>query len=182
MVVLKKKLCLGIVGLCGLALIVDRLVPASQITGPESILAAQNDLSTAVDAAPAASIPQLPFPRTIPAWDPTQTIRDLFAPPMAGRTQSMATPGGDAGSENTRSGLSRGGMSRSAFASTHTLNAVMVVGRMRVAVLGEEWVREGQVFDGCTLNRIAGNQAVFSCYDGNVTLTSGLDNLPSHQR
>jgi len=178
----KKKLYLGIVGLCGLALIIDRLVPTSPITGPEAILAAQSDLSTAVDTAPPVSIPRLPFPRTIEAWDRTQPIRDLFAPPRAADALSTEAPGGDAQSENAHSGPSGDGISGSAFASTHTLNAVMVVGRLRVAVLGDDWVREGQAFDGCTLDRISGNQAVFSCYDGPVTLTSGLDNLPSHQR
>ena len=53
----------------------------------------------------------------------------------------------------------------------------MVGGALRIAIVDGVWVREGAKFDGCKLERISNNQAVFSCYDGDATLVAGTPDL-----
>ncbi|MCH8242484.1 MAG: hypothetical protein IH897_07730 [Planctomycetes bacterium] len=178
MVSRKKKHCLLVMGLCGVALIVDRLTPTNSSTVPAAAQAAPTRpiVNTAAEGLPL--IPKLPFPRSLRTWDRSSDIRDFFLPPQVesnatGDGQSpRKTPGGETSSKTDDE------TNRQSFASRHALHAVMVSGSLRIAIVDGTWVREGERFDGCELERISNNQALFSCYAGHVTLVSGITDLP----
>ena len=173
MVSRKKKRCLLVMGLCGVALIVDRLTPTNSSTVPAAAQAAPTRpiVNTAAEGLPL--IPKLPFPRSLRTWDRSSDIRDIFLPPQI---ENNATDEGQSPDE-TPSRVDDE-TNRQSFASQHALHAVMVSGSLRIAIVDGTWVREGASFDGCKLECISNNQASFSCYDGNVTLVSGITDLP----
>lgn len=177
-----KKRYLLIIGLCGGALIVDRLLPTNSSMAPLAAQAALNKpiMSTAADALPL--IPKLPFPRSLRTWDRSSAIRDFFLPPQVesnvteyGRSLGMTSGDGTSSEADDRT-------NRQSFASQHALHAVLLSDSLRIAIVDGTWVREGGGFDGCKLERISNNQALFVCYDGNVTLTSGIRDLPNSEK
>lgn len=173
MVSRKKKRCLLVMGLCGVALIVDRLTPTNSSTVPA---AAQADPTRPIVNAAAEElplIPKLPFPRSLRTWDQSYDIRDVFLPP---RMESNATDERQSPDETPSHADNE--TNRQSFASRHALHAVMVSGSLRIAIVDGTWVREGERFDGCELERISNNQALFFCYAGYVTLVSGITDLP----
>ena len=165
-------------GLCGAALIVDLLIPTGGSTVPAAAQAAPTRpiMTTTAEALPL--IPTLPFPRSVRTWDGSSDIHDIFEPPQVQRnaTDEGQSPDKTLGSEV--SSKIDDETNRKSFASQHALHAVMVSGSLRIAIVDGTWVREGENFDGCKLERISNNQALFSCYDGNVTLVSGIPDLP----
>lgn len=178
----KKKRSLLVMGLCGAALIVDRLLPTNSSTVPVAARAAPTRpvVNTAAEALPL--IPILPFPRSLRTWDRSFDIRDVFLPPQV---ESNATGDGQSldktlGGETSYKADAE--TNRQSFASQHALHAVMVNGSLRIAIVDGTWVREGESLDGCKLERISNNQALFSCYDGNVTLVSGIPDLPFSEK
>lgn len=173
MVSRKKKRCLLVMGLCGVALIVDRLTPTNSSTVPAAAQAAPTRPIVNAAAEGLPLIPKLPFPRSLRTWDRSSDIRDIFLPPQI---ENNATDEGRSPDETAPH--VDGETNRQSFASRHALHAVMVSGSLRIAIVDGTWVREGEDFDGCKLERISNNQASFFCYDGNVTLVSGITDLP----
>lgn len=171
----KRKTYLGVVALCGVALVADRLIPAAQVTQPAASLAWETAIADSPTVAAPLSIPFLPFPRAIESLDSQSVIRDLFQPPLPPTARTKDPSASDAASEKQRDGLLQKPTGVREFSAAHRLNAVMIQGALRIAVVDKTWVREGQEVDGCTLGRISGNQAAFSCHDGIVTLSSGVD-------
>lgn len=169
----KKKCYLLLVGLSGVGLIVDSLIPTDSATVPAAARAApaRPIVNPASEALPL--IPRLPFPRSLRTWDRSSGIRDIFLPPQM---ESKATDEGQSPDETPSQVDDE--THRQSFASRHALHAVMVTGSLRIAVVDGTWVRVGESFDGCKLERISNNQALFSCDAGYVTLVSGIHDLP----
>ncbi len=176
----KKKILLLVIGLSGVGLIVDSMIPTDSTTVPAAARAAPTRpiVNTAAEALPL--IPILPFPRSVRTWDRSSDIRDIFLPPQV---VSNATDDGQSLDKTLGDETSyKADANRQSFASQHALHAVMVSGSLRIAIVDGTWVREGEDFDGCKLERISNNQASFSCYDGNVTLVSGIPDLPFSEK
>ena len=173
----KKKRYLLVIGLSGVGLIADRMISTSSPAVPAAARAAPTGASvnTAPEALPL--IPKLPFPRSLRTWDRASDIRDFFLPPQV---ESYATINGqfpDKAPGVRISSRVENETKRQSFASRHVLHAVMVNGSLRMAIVDGTWVREGESFDGCRLERISNNQALFSCYAGHVTLVAGIQDL-----
>ena len=79
----KKQLYIALILLGGVALLVDRVFLST--AGPQAAQATTNPRSSSVKRqAPitqASPIPELHFPRQLPALDVNTTLRDWFAPP-----------------------------------------------------------------------------------------------------
>lgn len=167
-----KKRYLIVMGLCGVALLGNLLVPSNGAAVPAAARAAiTKPIVTSADEA-LPLIPYLPFPRSVRTWDRSSDIRDIFLPPQLERN---ALDDGQSSVET----LSRvdDETDRQSFESHHALHAVMVGGALRIAIVDGVWVREGAMFDGCKLERISNNQAMFSCPDGFATLVTGSPDL-----
>lgn len=169
----KKKRYLLVIGLSGAGLIVDSMIPTDVATVPAPAQAAPTSLILDEAAQGLPLIPRLPFPRALRTWDGSTDIRDIFRPPqMAGDAT------GDGQSPNKKPNPADDEANRRAFASGHALHAVLVSGSLRVAIVDGTWVRVGEEFEECKLERISNNQAVFSCYAGLVTLVAGAADSP----
>ena len=60
---------------------------------------------------------------------------------------------------------------RLALMDHHTLNAVMDHEGLRIAVIDGQWLRAGDVLDGCTLRFVNGTDVRFDCANGEAVLT-----------
>ena len=169
----RKRVFVFVVGLGGLALVVDSLTRPDTVDGSQPL--ATGPAHSAVPDAPldgaAPSIPELPFPDGLESYVLGPEVRDLFAPPIGRPSKDESRPGSD-----KRMALSAGhtgsdAVGRTVFASRHTLGAVLVDERLRIAIVDGRWMREGQRLDGCELIEVAENNVRFSCYDGVTTLT-----------
>lgn len=151
----RKKASLAIIALALGALFVDRFL----LDGGESPAPAVADDATspvrhdhaASPDAEGLSIPELPFPRSLPDAAHRILQRDLFAFPAVDAADSESRRG------NTR--LS----DAETFAAGHRLEAVLSDGQFAIAVVNGMWLRIGHRLDGCTLTRIERTRAYFSC-------------------
>ena len=152
----------------GAALVVDRCILTPSVTMPASVAAsdvkspARPPAAAAVPPDAPLSIPELPFPRGIPTWDPRAPIRDLFAPHSGGSATDKAR---STSSEDAAKGTCV------AFTKDHRLDAVLLQERLKIAIVDGVWVRIGESVDGCVLSEIVGNKVRFLCRDGDVVLT-----------
>ena len=168
----KKRIYLGVIGLCGIALLVDRLVVTQGVSAPAKALADVRGPILQPSGARAVkktvSIPELPFPRMLKPMDPAATFRDLFAPPdNSGRYGRAGNARGQRGTE------SRGDASatnRQAFLAGYHLKAVLDDPGLKIAIVDGLWVRVGQSVGGCRLTRVEGTTACFACPDGEAVL------------
>ncbi|MBI4717855.1 MAG: hypothetical protein HY763_08640 [Planctomycetes bacterium] len=178
----KKRIYFAVMGLSGAALFVDRvLLGEASVTAPR--LAAALPTGTAPGGAPAApaaapGIPEVPFPRQLPRRDAQSPVRDLFAPPGEEPADSGEFPEG--GPRSARRAPSADHLSRDTFATQHRLQAVLVEEGLNIAVVGGRWLRDGDALGGCALIGISENQALFRCYDGDISLSIGDD--PTQER
>ena len=173
----KKRVYLGLMLFCALALIVDRVVLRDSATGPAVVAAGQIPALPA-SPTPSLSIPELPFPQGIEPLDPTSEIRDLFTPPPLRRQNEMNAASDNDDSPTTAPNRT-GQAPRDLFVTTHVLHAVMVNERLRIAIVDGQWRRIGESVDGCTLTDITGGEVRFECYDGTASLRLHADELPS---
>lgn len=169
----KKRIYLGVIGLCGIALLVDRLVITQGASAPAEALAdVRRPILKSSDAGTAkktVSIPELPFPRMLKPIDPAETIRDLFAPPdNSGGSGSAGNARGRPGTGSRGDALST---SRHAFLAGYHLEAVLDDQRLKIAIVDGLWVRIGQTVGGCRLTKVEGVRACFACPDGEAVLT-----------
>ncbi|MGD2108923.1 MAG: hypothetical protein PVI86_05980 [Phycisphaerae bacterium] len=172
----KKRVYLALMGLGGVALLVDRFILPSSGTEPSQALALATDAPNAVDdvddppAPPSLSIPELPFPRALEPLDDPAAVRDLFVPPPS----ALAPNNEDDETDNSGSGP--GGPGQDAglrsvdFITEHRLTGVFIAQGLKIAVVDKEGMQMGDVLDGCELVSIAGNEARFQCPDGDATL------------
>ena len=166
----KKQAYAAVMVLGGAALVVDRCILTPSATMPASVAASDRPRRaeirppTVAPAPPNAplSIPELPFPRGLPPWDPHAPIRDLFVPHSEENATDKArsTKAADAGKGTC-----------AAFAKEHHLDAVLLQERLKIAILDGVWVRIEESVDGCVLGEIVGNKVRFLCRDGDVVLT-----------
>ncbi len=116
------------------------------------------------------SIPELPFPRGVAAFDlPTSgaPVRDLFAPPQSVVNRNAAdTPTDSNDSATNRSKRAN----RAAFLTHHRVSGIILFESLKIAIVDGMWLRKGQLLDGCTLKSVSGNEARFECYDGQAVL------------
>jgi hypothetical protein len=175
----KKRLYIALMLLGGIALLVDRVFLAS--AGPEAAQAATNPRSTTADSKPttidpqssipkASPIPELQFPRQLPALDLSVALRDWFAPPARpkGREEGVSTDKGAPGEEEFAELIVS---AKEAFVADHHLDGVVIQKGLRMAIVDGVWLRIGQEFDECTLSALSGRTAVFTCADGDAVLT-----------
>jgi len=166
----KKKIYIAVMLLGGVALLVDRCVLTPGVTTPAPAAAstprtaAPSAAAVAPSSAETLATLELPFPRTIPPWDPQAPIRDLFAPYSdddgADKRRTRSAPGADAGRETC-----------AGFAAQHRLQALLVQDSLKIAILDGAWVRIGESVDGCVLTEIVGNNVRFRCRDGDTVIT-----------
>ena len=173
---LKKRVYLGLMLLCAVALIVDRVVLSDSVTGPAVVAAAGRASALPASPAPPLSIPELPFPQGIEPLDPTSEIRDLFAPPPS-EPQDQTDAASDNEDSSTPGQNPTGQVPRDLFVTKHVLHAVMVNERLKIAIVDGRWRRIGETIDGCTLTDISGGEVRFECYDGSASLRLHPDEL-----
>lgn len=168
----KKRIYLGVIGLCGIALLVDRLVITQGASAPAEAFADMRGPSPKPSDAGAdrktVSIPELPFPRILNPMNPAEPIRDLFAPPdnSGGSDRS----GNARGRRGVGTGSDASSANRRAFLAGHHLKAVLDDPRLKIAIVDGLWVRIGQTVDGCRLTKVEGIRASFTCPDGEAVL------------
>ena len=175
----KKQLYGTLLGCGALAMLVDRLLPATVVAdapvpGQSAAAVAATESGPKTSWKPAGGdfgIPELPFPRVSP-WDGAGLpIRNLFKPPrmVGGEWTTGSEPddpqGGVGGRRRTRT------VSAAVFARRHRLLGLLVRDELRIAIIDGKWVREGEEIDGCTLNRITDVEAHFECMENDVILT-----------
>ena len=177
----KKRLYLGIVLLGGLALLLDRFVLPAESGRPASARAASTSSArgTAGDAPKgelaALSIPQLHFPRLLPEADLSREPRDVFAPPeryLAPEEEDRSATDNPGGASAAGLGIDGRQLQSKAenFAVTHTLTAVMIQPRLKLAIVDGVWVNIGQEVDECVLTQVEHGSATFECRDGEAVL------------
>ncbi len=186
----KKKAYIAVMSLGALALIVDRFfmgtvapMPASasemddtlqtndpddaNADAPRDARSSTNALSKNASSAAAISIPELAFPRNLIAVDLDAPLRDLFARPKSAESGSDLS---DAEQQASAAGESRD-LGRAAFARKHRVDGVMSQEGLKIVIVNGQWMRIGESLDGCTLQRINRESAVFQCRDGEAELS-----------
>jgi len=173
--VTKNKIYLMVLGLAGLALLVDRVFLSGDDGTPQSASAGDlalpraNSLAPAEEHAEAAPIPELPFPRAVERFAGKATTRDVFAPPaLPGRAEAEDAPENQA--EHARHPASADAVGRAAFADRYRVTAIVHDEGLKIAVIDGRWLRLGATLDGCELIRIERRSAHFKCYDGEAIL------------
>lgn len=167
----KKKTYTALMVLSGAVMAIDRFVvgDGAPIDLPASAVAelARPATGGAV-ASPAVSrpdaIPSLVFPRGLPRAELGANLRDFFAPPLALPHNPVAP---NPTTENPGEPSARG------FAARHSLKAVLSASGLRVAVVDDRWVREGDVIGGCRVESIHDRMVRVSCPDGDAVLMIG---------
>lgn len=170
----KKKIYGGVVGLSVLALGVDKLflsggvVPAEALGAYESTMAGRAG-GAADDAASAAAvpIPELPFPRSLPPFEPAMDRRDLCAVPEA-----IAALLADAAQEAEKNDPAAPPppTAAEAFAAAHRLQAMISYGVDGTVVVDGKRLQAGDTLDDCELIQVDRCGASFQCHDGPARL------------
>ncbi len=121
-------------------------------------------------------IPEVPFPRGVEDYASAMPVRDLFARVSVAGSTGGASPDKD----DTHAGLPgrASALSSAVFSARRRLHAVIMLQRLRIAVVDGKWVRVGQVIDGCELRSLSGNQARFICHDGDAILIVDAPRVP----
>jgi hypothetical protein len=180
----KKKLYVLVMILGGIALFVDRVFLSSS-SEPEVAEAATTATADdkpasvkAVSPTPQASpIPELNFPRQLPAYDVSTLLRDWFeAPKLPGIEQPPeGTP--DNGSPLDLRAAVALVSAKEAFVANHRLDGIVINDNWQIAIVDSVWLRVGQAMDDCMLSEVSGRTAVFACEDGDAQLTLFQDML-----
>ena len=170
----KKRAYIAILILGGVALAIDRFVLPESASAPATVIAEETPRTIAAqkenESRISVPIPELPFPRGLEPFDLGETVRDLFAPPKAFSDADSENGAPDKNGTAASRGLDDERHTSATFMTQHSLEAVLVHERLRIAVIDGVWLRIGDVIDGCTLEGIAGRTARFSCHDGGVVL------------
>jgi hypothetical protein len=164
----KQRMYLSLMGVCAVALLVDRLVLRRSATAPASADAAVGATRGEGGAGTAESrrepIPELPFPRGLSSIESAEGFRDIFSP-------SDNSASGEAARRRQGAGGSESApAARDSFVAAHRLDAVMEAEGLKIAIVNGVWVRVGQSVSGCALREIRGTEARFACSDGDAVL------------
>lgn len=176
----KTRIYIAVVVLGLGALIVDRCflgATAPQTIAADEIDAEESETSAAAPVPPRRparaatatkiSVPELHFPRNLPALDADGNIRDLFLRPGRPVESKPQNQGGPAESEKKTAPA----IGREAFFAAHRVDGVFVQESLRIAVVDGRWMRIGDELDQCTLVAIKGDAATFQCHDGDTVLS-----------
>lgn len=167
-----KKVYAAVLVFALLALLIDRLLPGGAERGPAAAYAEPRAAPAATSASGTPLVVAAPFPRAagLPTASDGAAVRDLFAltPKVYLALAGEEPPDSADGSGHAR----RGARPRVAeFKAAHRLSAVLRDGHLRVAILDGRWIRAGDKVEGCTLERIDGQSAYFSCADGTADIS-----------
>jgi len=165
----RKRVYLIVIGVGGVALLVDRFMLSNPATGPKPVRAAVNHLDAdgVAENAGKVPIPEIPFPKKLPEAPPIDALRDIFVrPDNAGAT---AGSNGTAG-QNPKAPEKTKDSSPDEFAMRYSLDAVFREADLQVAVVNGHWLRIGDTVGACTLVSIRETAARFRCPDGDAVL------------
>jgi len=166
----RRRAYLIAIGIGCVALAVDRFILTESATAPQDVNAAGINRTTLPEEPADAGqtpVPAVPFPRNLPAFDPTRDIRDVFVRPsdaIAGDDEQQRGP------KSPKTGDPKEATSAAEFVTRHTLSAVLDDGRLKIAVVDGLWMRVGDAFDDCRLTSVSGTAARFRCPDGDAVL------------
>ena len=176
----KKKIYGGIIAAGLLALLVDRMfqpdpktVTAAPVRsasrGPTpNPQAPENGGQEAIHAAVAAA----DFPRNLPEPDAADDLRDAFTMTAATRAAMMGWPPSAGTGDDSETTFSRlHGSTIKKFKQNHTLSAVISGGPVEIARVDGRRLKIGDLVDGCKLEVITGQSALFACPEGVAVLT-----------
>jgi hypothetical protein len=188
----KTKVYLSLIGAGLLALAVDsfyfgasapatseagQLNPAENESVPEAKSAARARLAAKPVGTSRLNVPELHFPRNLPAYDPAYELRDVFSRTDA---DSPGSATGPAGRQKASEDVALSTIGREAFQARHRVDAVMVQESLKIAVVDGRWIRVGDMVDRCKLTRIDGESVIFECHDGDTELSpSGKKRHPA---
>lgn len=160
----KKRIYIGSVAFCLLALFVDRIVLTDGGGGPSraeaspTVGATASTLPKLLESQP---IPSVAFP-TVPKDVEASPPRDFFARPLE---QASVGPSGIAPAVPHGERLLRG-----EFEGTVKLGGVMLTTDGGVAVVNGIRMVRGDSLLGCQLEKVFGRSAHFRCLDGEAVL------------
>jgi hypothetical protein len=168
----KQRAYLAAIGMGVAALAVDKLVLEHPAAAPAEAAANVDAAGPrrpvhAATIVAGGEIPELPFPRNLPAYDGSTLARDPFLP-----SGLAADPGGELPSDNGQPADPKTErLGRVAFSLRYRLNGVLVHQSLRIAIVEGRWLRIGETLSGCRLVLIGENEARFECFDGEAVLT-----------
>jgi hypothetical protein len=165
----RQKICLAVLGVAGVALVLDRAVLSrGPRGGPAS--AAADETATGAPLPRPSGLPAAEPPKAAPSGslvDKLQAlakagdeVADAFALPAAWRAELGARPRPSAAD---------------VFGRRHRLTAVMLTGRIRRAVVDDTCLAVGEVMDGFRLIAVDAASATFVRGDARVTLRLPTD-------
>lgn len=165
----RKRVYLIVIGVGGVALLVDRFVLNDPATGPKPARAAVNrlDENASAENAGKVPIPEIPFPKNLPDAPPSDALRDIFVRP----DNAGATAGSDgAAGHDSKQPEKTKESSQGEFVKRYSLDAVFREADLQVAVVNGHWLRIGDTIGACTLVSIRETAARFRCPDGDAVL------------
>ncbi len=166
----KHLVYMAAVVLGGAALVVDRTILSDGASGPAKASASGSSSTTGSSRAvqapivEATPIPELHFPRSLPAIDVQSNIRDWFKPPASKleKQQDQLSAQKELRDEKDPGGP----LTCEEFIAAHRLDAVVGCAGWQVAIIDGRWVRAGESLDGCTFKQVSGRSVEFECVDG----------------
>lgn len=172
----RRTIYMGVMIVGGLALAVDRCVLSDGAITPAQAIAIETVPVSARPSAPitppaSSTVPVVPFPSEIAAFDPEIPLRDLFSPPAWVRDASATHTASDKRSANVS-----GPVTNERFTSTHRLIGVLLYDGLEIAIVDGLWLHIGEHVDGCTLQCVEGNQARFRCGEEEEAVLRVTDN------
>jgi hypothetical protein len=180
----KKKVYLAVMVLGGAALLVDRVFLSSSVdpdVAEATGVAPADDKPASPEAASptpqTAPIPELNFPRQIPAYDVGAHLRDWFEPPKLPDAEEPQEGTPDNGGPLALRAALPVVSAKESFVASHRLDGIVINDRWQIAIVDGVWLRVGQAMDDCTLSEVSGRTAVFACEDGDAQLTLFQDML-----
>ncbi|MCP4249585.1 MAG: hypothetical protein GY778_21300 [bacterium] len=176
----KKRTYGGVIAAGLLALLVDRMF----LSEPETVTAVplqsarrtpapnpqeqENGAQEAISATVAAA----GFPRDLPKPDASDELRDAFTMTAATRAALMGWPAPAGTRDGADATVTRmRGSTIEEFKQNHTLSAVISGGQVEIAVVDGHRMKIGDLVDGCKLDVITGQSALFACPEGVAVLT-----------
>lgn len=172
----KKRTYLIVLVVSAIALFIDRMIVSDHGVAPaQAIVSVPQTVSP--PTAESLAIPELSFPKGVRPLSAKADIRDLFYPPQLSDNALARSGSEHSSAESDRSQPRRRNAEQ--FAEHHTLDAVLINERLKIAIIDGHWLTLGQSIDGCTVSDVAGNTVYVQCGDGRATLKiSGTAGLP----
>lgn len=170
----RKQLYALLLILGGLTFVVNRVILTNGAITPSSVVASPRphpislNKTQQVSDAPSNLLPALPFPQNLPPYDPRYSLRDIFTPFPKRSTTNPSLKSADKNRSDIEKDMR---LSRSViFTTQRRLDAVLNSARLNIAIIDGQWIRVGDMLDGCKLRKLEGTKAYFLCSDGDAVL------------